>query len=113
MVFTVTEGAFTTEEDAMAQIAARGWHGLTLDVGAGPNDWHWHDFDSVLFFVSGIMHIEMEDGTRHDCGPGSRLEAPRELVHREWTDGYRMVVGLSVDPAELTQPINKPVAQRV
>lgn len=113
MSFTLTEGAFSTEDDAVAQIEARGWHPLPLDVLAETIDWHWHDFDAVLFFVTGTLRVDLEDGTHFECGPGSRLEAPRDVIHREWGDGYRMVVGLSVAPGELTQPINKPVAQPV
>jgi hypothetical protein len=42
-----------------------------------------------------------------------RIDAPAGVVHREVTGGYRAVFGLSVAPADLTQPINKPVALRV
>lgn len=109
--FTLTRDACTGEEDAIARIEARGWHPLTLDVPAEEIGWHRHDFDAVLFFVDGTLHVELEDGTTLECGPSSILEAPKDVVHRESSSGYRMVVGLSVPVEELTQPINKLVTR--
>lgn len=34
-------------------------------------------------------------------------------MHREITDGYRAVFGISVDPSQITDPINKPAEQLV
>jgi hypothetical protein len=38
-----------------------------------------------------------------------KIEAPSGIVHRTVGSSYRAVLGLSVDPAEMTQPIDKPV----
>jgi hypothetical protein len=42
---------------------------------------------------------------------GAKIEAPAGMVHRTVGSSYRAVLGLSVDPAELTQPVNKPVTE--
>ena len=106
--FTLTEDAFVDYDDALTQIAARGWHAVTLEEAAGDVDWHWHDVDAVLFFLSGALDIEIKDGTTFECRPFARLDAPPEIVHRESSPGYGVAIGINVPVSELTQPINKP-----
>jgi quercetin dioxygenase-like cupin family protein len=78
------------------------------------SEWHWHDFDALIFMLEGTLRIEFEDGRdAFECGPGARIETQERVVHREVTDGYRAVFGLSVDPATMTSPINKPAAELV
>lgn len=108
MGFTLTEQHFTSEEQAFAEIAARGWHAVCFDVPAEQNELHWHDFDAVTFVVDGTARVEFEDGSVMQCGPGARIEAPAGVVHRENSPAYRAVFGFDVDPAEMTQPVNKP-----
>ncbi|MGP0032257.1 MAG: hypothetical protein ACLPVF_17355 [Acidimicrobiales bacterium] len=110
MGFTLTEGHFSTEEEARAEIAARGWHALAFDVRAEDNELHWHDFETVTFVVDGTARVVFEDGSVMECGAGARIEAPSKVVHREASPAYRAVFGFSIDPAEMTQPVNKPVA---
>ena len=38
MEFTVTEGHFTSEEEALAEVADRGWHSMAADVEAEENE---------------------------------------------------------------------------
>ena len=110
MSFVLTEAHFTTEAEAIAEIEARGMRAIgPFDLGAVDNDLHWHDFDSVIYVLDGTARVELEDGTVLQCGAGARVEAPAGTVHREAGPGYRSVIGLSVDPAEMSQPINKPV----
>lgn len=111
MAITITDGHFTTEEEALAEIAERGWCALSIDVAAEENDLHWHDFDSVLFVLDGTPRIELEDGTILTCGAGARVEATERVLHREAGPAYRAVFGFSVDPADMTQPVNKPAAE--
>ena len=108
--FTLTEDAFVDYDDALSQIAARGWHAVTLEETGGDVDWHWHDVDAVLFFLGGALDIEMKDGTTFNCRPFARLDAPPEIVHRESSSGYRVVIGINVPVSELIQPINKPAS---
>jgi mannose-6-phosphate isomerase-like protein (cupin superfamily) len=110
MRFTYTERHFSTEEEALAEIAERGWCSATLDVVGRHEDFHWHDFDAVIFILSGTAAAEYEDGTVERVGAGTRVETPAGVVHRDAPGtAYRAVFGFAVDPAEMTQPINKPL----
>jgi len=108
MGFTLTERHFSTEEDALAEIADRGWHAVALDVPAQEEELHWHDFDSVVFVLDGTARAEFEDGSAMQCGAGARIEAPARVLHRAVSPAYRGVFGFSVDPVDMTQPVNKP-----
>ena len=108
MGFTLTEGHFSTEEEAFAEIAGKGWHAVALDVAAEEDELHWHDFDSVAFVVDGTARTKFEDGSVMECGAGARIEAPSRVLHRAVSPAYRAVFGFSVDPADMTQPVNKP-----
>lgn len=112
MPFTCTPDAFEGEPQALREIEARGWHPLTFPAPAEISEWHWHDFEALIFMLDGSMTIEFEDGSEpFVCKPGCRIETADRVVHREVTDGYRAVFGLSVDPAQLTMPINKPAEE--
>lgn len=108
MGFVLTEQYFTDESEALAEIADRGWRAMTLDVPAEENELHWHDFDAVTFILDGTARVELEDGSVLECGAGARVEAPAGVLHREVSPAYRAVFGFSVDPADMTQPVNKP-----
>ena len=112
MTFTLTEGHFTTEAEAFAEIADRGWHAVVLDVPAEEDELHWHDFDSVAFVVEGTARSAFEDGGVLEAGAGTRVEAPAGVVHRAVSPAYRAVFGFSIDPTEMTRPVNKPPADR-
>ena len=100
---------FSTEKEAVAEIKERGYWPLTLDFHAETNDSHWHDFDSVLFVLEGELGFT-ETGTGESCvcGPGTRIDAKAGVLHNEEHQGYKAVIGFAIDPATLTQPINKP-----
>jgi mannose-6-phosphate isomerase-like protein (cupin superfamily) len=107
MGFTLTEACFSTEEEARAEIEARGWHALTLDFEAMETDLHWHDFDAVLYVLDGSVTIEFDDGTTMQCGAGARVDTPPGIVHRDSNTAYRAVIGLACAPADMSRPINK------
>jgi hypothetical protein len=44
-----------------------------------------------------------------ECGAGARIEAPARVVHRATSPAYQAIFGFSIDPADMTQPVNKPV----
>ena len=107
--YTVTENHFTTEEQAFAEIVARDWHALARDVVGTNEELHWHDFDTVVYIVKGTAIAALEDGSLVTAGPGTRVEAPARLVHREVADSnYRAIFGFSIHPAAFTKPLNKP-----
>jgi uncharacterized protein YjlB len=109
--YTITENHFTTEEQALAEIAAKGWHAVTRDSVGVDDALHWHDFDIVAFIVSGTASATLEDGRVISTDAGSRVEIPAGTAHHDGTPGcqYRAVVGFSVSPSAFTQPINKPL----
>ena len=100
---------FSTEQQALDEISAAGYHAVTLDIDANEVDAHWHDFSSMTFILEGNLEvIDIKSGVKHNCGKGSRIIAQSRELHSEKTDGFRAVIGLSVEPDTLTQPINKP-----
>ena len=108
MQFTKTEGYFTSEEQAFAEIASRGWHAIVF-VGSKEQELHWHDFDTVVYIVEGTARAQFQDGTVQEAPAGSRVEAPAGVVHRNVGPAYRAILGFSIEPAKMTQPVNKPV----
>ena len=68
-----------------------------------------NDFDSVVFVLEGTASAEFSEGSIEEALAGSKIEAPAGIAHRIVGSSYRAIIGLSVDPAELTQPVNKPV----
>ena len=100
---------FTKESEALAEIEASGYYPITIDFEAEANEEHWHDFDSMVYIVDGeITVIDTQTGESCTCGKGTRITAKRGVLHREETQGHRAIIGLSVKPEELTQPVNKP-----
>ena len=108
MNFPRIDSYFETEAQALEEIAARGWFGFVVDLEP-EEDLHWHDFDAVVFVLKGTASAEFSDGSIEEASVGSKVEAAAGIVHRTDGSSYRAVLGLSVDPAEMTQPVNKPV----
>lgn len=109
MGITKTRDAFALEDEAMAQIRAAGFYPLRVDVPPESNEDHWHDFDAMIFVLEGVNVITVAStGETISCGPGSRADFPRGAIHRENHQGYRGLIGFSVDPATLSGPIEMP-----
>jgi DNA-binding transcriptional MerR regulator len=109
MGITKTHDAFSLEEEAMAAIRAAGLHPWLVDVPAESNEDHWHDFDALIFVLEGVNVVTVAaTGETLTCGPGSRADFPRGVVHREIHQGYRALFGLSVDPTTFEGPLNMP-----
>ncbi|HEX7758746.1 MAG TPA: MerR family transcriptional regulator [Caulobacteraceae bacterium] len=109
MGITKTHDAFALEDEAMAAIHAAGFHPLLLEVPAETNENHWHDFDTIIFVLEGENVVtEAATGKTLACGPGSRIDFPRGVIHRENHRGYRALFGFSIDPAALDGPLNMP-----
>jgi len=100
---------FSTEEEAVTEIKAAGFWPTTVEFRPKKSENHWHDFDSMVFVLEGeITLTEAATGETCVCGPGTRITAKAGVLHREEHGEFRAVVGLSVDPATLTQPVDKP-----
>lgn len=109
MGITKFQDAFAAEDEAMAQIHKAGFYPLLLDVPAETNDDHWHDFDAIIFVLEGENVVTVSaTGETVICGPGSRADVPRGVVHRENHKGYRGLIGFSVDPATFSGPFSLP-----
>ncbi len=78
---------------------------------ADENELPWHDFENLAYIVNGTLRVEFEDSSAMQWISGLRIEAPTKLVHREASPAYPVVFGIGVDPAEMTQPLNKPLSQ--
>ncbi len=101
--------SFEDEAQAYAEIEALGYHAMAFDFPAEENDFHWHDFDSVVYVTAGEITLSREDGKSITCKRGAKIVAAAGLVHREKSSGYSAIIGFSVAPELLTQPINKPL----
>jgi DNA-binding transcriptional MerR regulator len=109
MGISKTHDAFALESEAMAVIHAAGLHPLLIDVPAETNENHWHDFDSIIFVLEGeLVVMDAASGETLACGPGSRIDFPRGIIHHEHHEGYRALVGFSIDPAAFKGPLNMP-----
>lgn len=120
MSVIVTEGHFpaddaaAAEQLALAEIEARGWYGIGLDFDTDEEELHWHDFGAVIYIIRGRFHaLDAEADEWRTAGPGTTIEAPARVVHREQDSHFRGVIGIDRPLDQITQPINKPVADLV
>jgi len=103
-------GTFIDEADAYTQCEAAGYVAMKFDFPAEENDFHWHDFDSLIYITSGELKVtEHQSGETIVCGPGSKIIGRAGIAHCEETEGYSAILGLPVEPSALTQPVDKPL----
>ena len=102
--------SFDDEAQAYAEIEAMGYHAMAFDFPAEENELHWHDFDSVLYVTSGELTVWVDgEGQSVTCRRGAKIVASAGTVHREQTPGYSAIIGFSVRPESISQPVNKPL----
>jgi hypothetical protein len=59
--------------------------------------------------VEGTLRLtDPTNGVTHVVGAGTKVVVPARTLHAEKHDGFKAVLGLSVDPSTLEQPINLP-----
>ena len=98
MGILVTEQHFATEQDAVAEIADRGWYSTgVIDFPAREAEFHAHDYDAVVFVLDGTARLQVEDGSFMQCGAGARVEIPAGVVHRESSPAFRAISGTSTE----------------
>ena len=109
MPYELKLNQFSTEEEAVALATAAGQFPMAFDFDAVHNDFHWHNFEAMLYVVSGEITItERDTGDACTLTSGSTIRATTpQLVHKEDTEGYRAVLGFLSDPAEIKQPIDR------
>ena len=114
MDYLFETGTPITEEEALAQVANLGLHGLAFDQDLQEDEpLHWHEFDSVSFVIAGTGRFADEHGNVTNVSPGCRLEAPAGWLHRNLAGPpYRVVLGTNLPGDQWTAPINKDPAER-
>lgn len=107
---TITSTGNISEEDALAELAEMGFHGFADDGVGQVEELHWHDFDVIAYVMSGEASAELSDGTIITAGAGTKVRLPRGTVHKDVPgQTYRRVLGFSIPPSEMTEPIDRPV----
>lgn len=114
MEYEFTTGAPITEQEALEQVAAMGFHGLAFDdVHEEDETLHWHEFAAVTWVVSGTGAFADEHGGVTQTGPGCRLRAPAGWLHRSLAGTHtRLVIGTDLPVEAWTSPLNKDPAER-
>ena len=108
MKIQVRPNHFEQPGQAFREIEEHGLHPMEMDVPAVKNESHWHAFSTRFYVLSGELNIT--DSARKltlKAGPGSLVEVPERVLHSEDSKtGYRIIAGLTVDPATLSGPID-------
>ena len=114
MDYEFTQGEPISEQEALDQVAAMGFHGLAFDdVHDEDEVLHWHEFESVAFVISGTGSFADEHGNVTHTQPGCRLQAPAGWLHRTLAGtAVRIVLGTNLPYSEWTMPIDKEPADR-
>jgi quercetin dioxygenase-like cupin family protein len=108
MAIDILKAHFSGEDTARAEIESAGFFAITVETPAGEVGDHWHDFDAMVYMLGGELTVtDSDSGEQCVLGAGDLLKAPARAVHQELHGDYKAVIGISVDPATLTQPINK------
>ena len=107
MKVSVHHGHFSAPEEAFDELEWNGLFPVEMDVPAVKNESHWHDFSTLIFILEGELIITDASNDRvHTAGPGSRVNVPVRVLHHEESGGYKIIAGMSVDPASLDGPID-------
>jgi len=114
MDYEFTQGEPISEQEALDQVAALGFHGLAFDdVHDEDEVLHWHEFESVAFVISGTGSFADQHGNVTHTQPGCRLQAPAGWLHRTLAGtAVRIVLGTNLPYREWTMPIDKDPADR-
>ena len=98
MHYEFTTAAPITEQEALEQVAAMGFHGLAFDdVHDEDETLHWHEFDAVTWVISGTGAFADEHGNVTRTIPGCRVRAPAGWLHRTLAGSQtRVVIGTNL-----------------
>jgi hypothetical protein len=110
MNITVKENHFSTRDEALLEISEAGLFPLEMFVAPVKNTSHWHDFSTIIFIVEGELKItDVASQNILVAGRGSRVTVPERVLHAEESAvGYRIIAGMSVDPASLAGEVDLP-----
>lgn len=109
MEYTITRGAPISEEDALAEAAAMGFHAMAFDLVVEQDEaLHWHEFDSVTWVIDGTASAMTGDDELVEVGPGCRIDAPAGFLHRSLAGPpARIVLATNLPYKAWTHPIDK------
>ena len=108
MKLTVHRDHFSSPEQAFDEIEIAGLYTVETDVPEVKNESHWHDFSTWIYILEGELHITDKAQDRVLlAGPGSRVDVPERVLHSEESSGYKIIAGMSADPAEVTEPVDR------
>ena len=114
MDYKFTTSTPITEQEALEQVAAMGFHGLAFDdVQEHDEMLHWHEFEAVTWVIAGSGAFADESGHVTRIQPGCRVQAPAGWLHRTLAGTHtRLVIGTNLAGEVWTSPINKQPAER-
>jgi hypothetical protein len=99
---------FSTPSQAFAEITAQQLYPVEMWVAPVSNASHWHGFSTRIYVLEGELiitdHVLKQAFT---AGPGALVEVPERALHSEQSSqGYKIIAGMSADPAGLTGPVD-------
>ena len=107
MKIKVHEKHFSSASQAFDEIEIAGRYTTEMEVPSVCNKSHWHRFSTWIYVLEGELFIT--DSTQDKvlkAGPGSRVDVPERVLHSEESEGYRIIAGMSINPASLTDPVD-------
>ena len=111
MGIKVTNAEIESEEAFKAELESAGLpFFMPLEVPPVENTSHWHSFSSVFYITEGKVQLtDVATGVTHEAGPGSRISVPAKALHHEFSaDGYKILLGVTRDPATFEEDVNLP-----
>jgi hypothetical protein len=114
MEYTTTYGEPITEQDALAQATAMGFHGVAFDLAVDEDEpLHWHEFNAVTWIIDGTGSVRRDNGEVIQFSPGCRIDAPAGLLHSNLAGPpIRVVLATDIPYEAWTTPIDKDPADR-
>jgi hypothetical protein len=107
MKITVHENHFKSASQAYDEIEVAGKFPMEMDVPAVSNESHWHRFSTWIYVLEGVLNItDTARGKALKAPAGSRVDVPERVLHSEESRGYKIIAGMTADPASLIGPID-------
>ena len=107
MKLSVHRKHFKSPSQAYDEIEIAGLYTVEMSVPAVNNESHWHDFSTWIYVLEGELLIT---DVAHDrvlfAEPGSRVDVPQRVLHSEESAGYKIIAGMSADPASMSESVD-------
>lgn len=108
MNIRVETAYFNAPSEAFEEIEAQKLFPVEMAVPPVRNESHWHNFSTRIYLLEGELTItDSVLGQSFQAGPGTLVEVPERVLHSELSiQGYRIIAGMSKDPAGLAGPVD-------